>query len=290
MLQLLMCFSSAETIDIYFFFFPRRLCRTFRRTSWVWWTIRTRPLSSRRLCFWPDLSDIARRPRCRKAFSSRSAPPSSRFVLQYINKLQTLLLVIIKTDHVLLYHPQQVNDSALEVRDAAFEALGTAMKVVGEKAVNTFLADLDKLKLDKVKIRTRESSPGSHAINLLLFLCFSNRSRSVLTKWSFLEVKKEQLEEDWQRVTRNLQLKLLLQPKPLPNPRRRQRRARPHQSARYAQNETQMAPVNDPELLNVLFFCSRQLVQLKKGNQHQQLEGKPRRPQTAKKSQKQKYL
>lgn len=46
---------------------------------------------------------------------------------------------------------KQVNDSAPEVRDAAFEALGTAMKVVGEKAVNTFLADLDKLKLDKIK-------------------------------------------------------------------------------------------------------------------------------------------
>ncbi|KAM6926732.1 cytoskeleton-associated protein 5 isoform 2-T2 [Lycodopsis pacificus] len=46
---------------------------------------------------------------------------------------------------------KQVNDSALEVRDAAFEALGTAMKVVGEKAVNPFLADLDKLKLDKIK-------------------------------------------------------------------------------------------------------------------------------------------
>ncbi|KAI1889583.1 hypothetical protein AGOR_G00164410 [Albula goreensis] len=46
---------------------------------------------------------------------------------------------------------KQVNDSAPEVRDAAFEALGTAMKVVGEKAVNPFLTDLDKLKLDKVK-------------------------------------------------------------------------------------------------------------------------------------------
>uniref|UniRef100_A0A668A4N8 Cytoskeleton associated protein 5 n=1 Tax=Myripristis murdjan TaxID=586833 RepID=A0A668A4N8_9TELE len=47
---------------------------------------------------------------------------------------------------------KQVNDSAPEVRDAAFEALGTAMKVVGEKAVNPFLADLDKIKLDKVMI------------------------------------------------------------------------------------------------------------------------------------------
>ncbi|TSQ92631.1 Cytoskeleton-associated protein 5 [Bagarius yarrelli] len=46
---------------------------------------------------------------------------------------------------------KQVNDSAPEVRDAAFEALGTAMKVVGERAVNPFLADVDKLKLDKIK-------------------------------------------------------------------------------------------------------------------------------------------
>uniref|UniRef100_A0A3Q1ATC8 TOG domain-containing protein n=1 Tax=Amphiprion ocellaris TaxID=80972 RepID=A0A3Q1ATC8_AMPOC len=53
---------------------------------------------------------------------------------------------------------KQVNDSAPEVRDAAFEALGTAMKVVGEKAVNPFLADLDKLKLDKVLIRRRVNS------------------------------------------------------------------------------------------------------------------------------------
>ncbi|XP_034389855.1 cytoskeleton-associated protein 5 isoform X2 [Cyclopterus lumpus] len=46
---------------------------------------------------------------------------------------------------------KQVNDSAPEVRDAAFEALGTALKVVGEKAVNPFLSDVDKLKLDKIK-------------------------------------------------------------------------------------------------------------------------------------------
>ncbi|XP_034031603.1 cytoskeleton-associated protein 5 isoform X2 [Thalassophryne amazonica] len=46
---------------------------------------------------------------------------------------------------------KQVNDSSPEVRDAAFEALGTSMKVVGEKAVNPFLADLDKLKQDKIK-------------------------------------------------------------------------------------------------------------------------------------------
>lgn len=47
---------------------------------------------------------------------------------------------------------QHINDSAPEVRDAGFEALGTALKVAGEKAVNPFLADVDKLKLDRVSI------------------------------------------------------------------------------------------------------------------------------------------
>ncbi|XP_063800617.1 cytoskeleton-associated protein 5 isoform X2 [Pseudophryne corroboree] len=46
---------------------------------------------------------------------------------------------------------KQINDSAPEVRDAAFEALGTAQKVVGEKAVNAFLGEVDKLKLDRIK-------------------------------------------------------------------------------------------------------------------------------------------
>nr|XP_020654661.1 cytoskeleton-associated protein 5 isoform X2 [Pogona vitticeps] len=46
---------------------------------------------------------------------------------------------------------KHINDSAPEVRDAAFEALGTALKVVGEKAVNPFLTDVDKLKLDRIK-------------------------------------------------------------------------------------------------------------------------------------------
>ncbi|XP_067902567.1 cytoskeleton-associated protein 5 isoform X2 [Heterodontus francisci] len=46
---------------------------------------------------------------------------------------------------------KQINDSAVEVRDAAFEALGTALKVVGERLMNPFLVDVDKLKLDKIK-------------------------------------------------------------------------------------------------------------------------------------------
>ena len=50
-----------------------------------------------------------------------------------------------------------MNDSAPEVRDAAFDALGSAMRVVGEKAVNPFLADLDKLKVDKVTAAKQHS-------------------------------------------------------------------------------------------------------------------------------------
>ncbi|GCC27644.1 hypothetical protein chiPu_0006070 [Chiloscyllium punctatum] len=46
---------------------------------------------------------------------------------------------------------KQINDSAAEVRDAAFEALGIALKVVGERLMNPFLVDVDKLKLDKIK-------------------------------------------------------------------------------------------------------------------------------------------
>ncbi|CAL8404824.1 unnamed protein product [Boreogadus saida] len=46
---------------------------------------------------------------------------------------------------------KQVNDSAPEVRDAALEVLATLMKVVGERAVNPFLADVDKAKLEKIK-------------------------------------------------------------------------------------------------------------------------------------------
>ncbi|XP_046898136.1 cytoskeleton-associated protein 5-like isoform X2 [Hypomesus transpacificus] len=55
---------------------------------------------------------------------------------------------------------KHVNDSAPEVRDAAFDALGSAMRVVGEKAVNPFLADLDKLKVDKIRESAAASGGG----------------------------------------------------------------------------------------------------------------------------------
>ena len=41
-------------------------------------------------------------------------------------------------------------DTILDVREASFNALGTAMKVVGEKPMMPFLADIDNLKMAKV--------------------------------------------------------------------------------------------------------------------------------------------
>lgn len=45
---------------------------------------------------------------------------------------------------------QTVNDTAAEVREASFMALGTAMKVVTEKNIMAYLADVDSIKMQKV--------------------------------------------------------------------------------------------------------------------------------------------
>ncbi|XP_064635641.1 cytoskeleton-associated protein 5-like isoform X2 [Lineus longissimus] len=44
-----------------------------------------------------------------------------------------------------------INDTAPEVREASFIALGTAMKVVGEKPLGPFIADIDAIKMAKIK-------------------------------------------------------------------------------------------------------------------------------------------
>merc|ERR1712071_127656 len=44
-----------------------------------------------------------------------------------------------------------LNESDPTVRDSSAEALGTAMKVVGEKAVMQYVADLEAIKLTKIK-------------------------------------------------------------------------------------------------------------------------------------------
>uniref|UniRef100_A0A8C4NLI9 TOG domain-containing protein n=2 Tax=Eptatretus burgeri TaxID=7764 RepID=A0A8C4NLI9_EPTBU len=46
---------------------------------------------------------------------------------------------------------KQIGEPALDVRDAAYAALGTALKVVGERAMAPFLNEVDKLKLEKIK-------------------------------------------------------------------------------------------------------------------------------------------
>ena len=46
---------------------------------------------------------------------------------------------------------QTVNDTDPNVREASFEALGMAMKVVSEKHVMPFLSDVDAIKMQKVE-------------------------------------------------------------------------------------------------------------------------------------------
>ena len=43
-----------------------------------------------------------------------------------------------------------MNDTAPEVREASFDAIGTAMKVVTEKNIAPYLTDVDNLKMQKV--------------------------------------------------------------------------------------------------------------------------------------------
>ena len=45
---------------------------------------------------------------------------------------------------------QTIGDTAPDVREAAYRALGTAMKVVGEKHLQAYLADVDPIKMAKV--------------------------------------------------------------------------------------------------------------------------------------------
>ena len=51
----------------------------------------------------------------------------------------------------LLSFLQTVNDTAPEVREASYDAIGTAMKVVSEKNIAPFLADVDNIKMQKVR-------------------------------------------------------------------------------------------------------------------------------------------
>ena len=49
-----------------------------------------------------------------------------------------------------------MNDTTPDVREASYEALGTAMKVVGEKPIMPFLSEVDNIKLQKVTYYIRQ--------------------------------------------------------------------------------------------------------------------------------------
>lgn len=52
---------------------------------------------------------------------------------------------------------QKLSDTTPDVREAAMQALGTALRIVGEKPMNPLIADLEKLKLDKVTLSCSHS-------------------------------------------------------------------------------------------------------------------------------------
>lgn len=45
---------------------------------------------------------------------------------------------------------QRMDDTVAPVRDATAEALGTLLKVMGERPLNPYIEQLDKIKMDKV--------------------------------------------------------------------------------------------------------------------------------------------
>ena len=70
-----------------------------------------------------------------------------------INVIARLLFLVLTMHYVLLFHLlQTINDTAPEVREASFDALGTAMKVVSEKVMCALLGDIDALKMAKVSL------------------------------------------------------------------------------------------------------------------------------------------
>ena len=68
-----------------------------------------------------------------------------------------------------------MDDTSGPVRDATAEALGTLLKVMGERPLNPFIEQLDKIKMDKV----------SWIVVSIHFICLiSNGNR---TEWSTIQ-------------------------------------------------------------------------------------------------------
>lgn len=47
-------------------------------------------------------------------------------------------------------HTQRMDDTAPQVREASFEAIGTLLKVVGDRPMNAYLDNVEKTKMAKV--------------------------------------------------------------------------------------------------------------------------------------------
>ena len=58
---------------------------------------------------------------------------------------------------------QNVNDAQADVREGSYNALGTAMKVVSEKGIMPFLADVDAIKMAKVSYISQYQYNPSHS-------------------------------------------------------------------------------------------------------------------------------
>ena len=49
---------------------------------------------------------------------------------------------------------QKLDDTTPQVREAAFEAMGTLLKVMGDRAMTSFVETIDKAKMTKVSYKT----------------------------------------------------------------------------------------------------------------------------------------
>jgi hypothetical protein len=109
--------------------------------------------------------------------------------------------------HLLVTHKmvfQLVNDSTPDVRDAAFQAIATAMKVVGEKPMMPFLADVDSLKMAKV------FSPSAKKCKLKIIMpSFLHRSKNAVMLWLLWDRSLNQQLHQRQKHLKPLNLLLL---------------------------------------------------------------------------------
>lgn len=67
-----------------------------------------------------------------------------------IIKAVFVVTAVILNMNLIIIFVQTVNDTSPEVREASYNALGTAMKIVGEKPIMPFLQGIENIKMAKV--------------------------------------------------------------------------------------------------------------------------------------------